>query len=90
MSREEAGGVEALDRFHLTLTVHVSSSISKPCENHGEAWNRASDMAQAYRIGKAESEAALNLLRFVDVATGDSLAAHVKSLELEIQNFLKT
>lgn len=69
--------------------LHNESVVFRPfatnkcqCSIFSQAWNRASDFATAYRIGKSESEAALNLLRNVDAGIGDALAGHVKSLAL--------
>lgn len=45
-----------------------------------EEWNKASQLADAYKIGKGESEAAVNLLRNVDKDVFNSLATSVKLL----------
>ena len=51
-----------------------------------EAWQKASDVAHAYTIGKYESEAATNLLNHCDDAVVDALGDLVKSLCLTLRN----
>lgn len=46
-----------------------------------QEWNKAAELAQAFNIGKMESEAAFHLLRAVDEPVTQSLSVLVKSLE---------
>lgn len=50
-----------------------------------EAWNSASELAEAYQLGKMESGAAMQLLNEVDEEVVESLSSHVKTLsQLEV------
>ena len=46
----------------------------------GQEWDRASQVAAAYQIGKAESTAALHLFKHVEPKIVDKLASLVKML----------
>lgn len=48
-----------------------------------EAWQKASDVAHAYSIGRLESAAALNLFKEIDEAVSDQLGQLVKRLSVK-------
>lgn len=47
-----------------------------------QTWNSATEIAEAYTIGKMESGAAMQLLKSVDPEVTESLACHVKTHSL--------
>ena len=94
MKREDAGGFEASCQPVLVLFVlfdielSFSAKIIWECWQPSacEAWSKASDVAEAYAIGKLESAAAINLFKEVDDPVIDHLAMMVKYPSLKMNS----
>ena len=94
MTSEDAGGFEAgcqhflilfdIDILELSFALKLISECWQP--SAFEAWSKASDVAEAYAIGKLESAAAINLFKEVDAPVIDHLSMMVKYPSLKVNS----
>ncbi len=84
MSREDVGGFEVHNCGSLLFLVfHVLAHQENYLEHFHplfQAWSKASEIAEAYQIGKAESEAAWHLFNECDKEVVEHLSRMVKIL----------
>ncbi|CAK9116501.1 unnamed protein product [Durusdinium trenchii] len=64
--------------FNLLFQMRLTQRMGKEDTAGLQAWNSASELAEAYQLGKMESGAAMQLLNEVDEEVVESLSSHVK------------